>query len=100
MESWQSVLVSDARAGVDLRAWKAVLEDLYWEHSYLRVEPLSVPVSIIAGMDDHFSDRPQIEEFLRLNPHCRYESWAGCGHFPHLEDAEEFGRSLYGLYRM
>lgn len=100
MENWQSVLVSDSRAGVDTRAWKAVLQDLYWEYSYLQMEPLEVPLAIITGMDDHFGDRAQIEEFLQLNPHCRYESWAGCGHFPHLEDSEEFGRSLYGLGRM
>ena len=99
MADWQSVLVSDSQAGIDLRAWKAVLQDLYWENPYLHMEALDIPVAVISGMEDHFADRFNIERFLGMNPQGRYESWARCGHYPHLEDGEEFARSLYGLFR-
>lgn len=94
---WQLALASDARAVVDLKAWRAVLQDLYWEFSYLQVSSLPHPIQIITGIDDPLSDRSGIESFLRINPQTRVESWSRCGHYAHLENQEELGHCLLGM---
>jgi pimeloyl-ACP methyl ester carboxylesterase len=75
------------------RVWKAALEGLFraeWPSS----EPISCPVTIIAGEYDAIFPPPFTDALIERIPHARRTIGADIGHTPHWEAPQDFVRDL------
>lgn len=91
MMAWAAVLGEPGK-GVDLVAWKSVLEDLIKNPVRPELpEPLKIPVEILLGSEDKIVSRQGLEEISQnCFTNCQFQPIFGRGHYPHLEDPQGF----------
>ncbi len=91
MEEWAAVL-SEPDKGIDLVAWREVLEDLVQNPvEPVLSEPLKISVEILIGEKDKIVSCDDLKKvFKRCFTDYQIHSLLGVGHYPHLEAPQGF----------
>ncbi|MCW6007293.1 alpha/beta hydrolase [Micromonospora sp. CPCC 205371] len=73
--------------------WMAFF-DLYLRTPFLRLDEVRVPVLVVRGDADAASRPEDSCQLTRALANARFASLPGCGHFPMIEQPEEFSRVI------
>ncbi len=73
--------------------------DLLTVEWFEQLEPLTTPTTILWGDGDRVLGADQATDLLRVVPHATTETVAGWGHFPMIEQPEEYLDRVIGIAR-
>ena len=73
--------------------WMSFFE-LYLRSPFLRLDEVRTPVLVLRGADDAASRPEDSHELARGLPNARLAHLDGCGHFPMIEQPEQFARAV------